>query len=204
MQGLLLYIYDWFLVEMTNISNSQNMKKRFPLMFKTTTVMLHINQNKFVLFKNFAKLPICVKLLFNKSPLSHGIWLFTPKNHRLSICITPSNISYKASLQKELLVRAGTNKTSTYPHCNVLTRLWCNLKKAVHQVYITAVPSILSCYEYSRYMYCRRSLDPPLLRVHVLCQGQTSDCVITWCLPLFCPKLFEKFCCTLVSNSCFL
>lgn len=49
------------------------MKKRFPLMFKTTTVMLHINQNKFVLFKNFAKLPICVKLLFNKSPLSHGI-----------------------------------------------------------------------------------------------------------------------------------
>lgn len=48
------------------------MKKRFPLMFKTTTVMLHINQNKFVLFKNFAKLPICVKLLFNKSrPFFH-------------------------------------------------------------------------------------------------------------------------------------
>lgn len=44
MQGLILYFTD-FLIEMIN---SQNMI-RFSLMFKTATVMLHIDQNIFVL-----------------------------------------------------------------------------------------------------------------------------------------------------------
>lgn len=102
----------------------------------------------------------------------------------MSICITPSNISYQASLRKELLIRAGSNKTSNRTVIYQVSS--CNLK-AVQQV----IPFIRYCHSL---LHC--------CGVLVLCQGQISDCVITWCLPLLCPKLFEKFCCTLVSSSC--
>lgn len=110
--------------------------------------------------------------------------MFTKINHSLSICITPSNISYQASLRKELLIRAGSNKTSNR---TVIYQVLSSNLKAVQQV----IPFI---------RYCLSLL--PCCGVLVLCQGQISDCVITWCLPLFCPKLFEKFCCTLVWSSC--
>lgn len=43
------FIFDWFLIEMTKTKFPKYEEIRFSLMFKTATVMLHIDQNIFVL-----------------------------------------------------------------------------------------------------------------------------------------------------------